>query len=284
VIIKAMRIGEYQELKIERETRHGLYLSDGESEVLLPQGQIPEDVRSRRTLRVFVYTDSEDRPVATLQRPYAAVGDFAMLSVVSVEPTGAFLDWGIDKDVFCPIREQQRPMREKERYLVRVYLDEVSQRVVCTSRIGRFLKSSGEELEQGQKVKIIVSDINPEFMSVIINKRIKGTIFRDEWIQDLAIGDSRDAYVKQIRPGDFKVAISLRPQGYEAVVGEREKVLNALKANQGFLPVSDKSTPNEIQKRFGLSKGAFKKILGALYKEGIIEIEARSIRLKKYGD
>ena len=151
--------------------------------------------------------------------------------------------------------------------------------MVCTSRIGRFLKSSGEELEQGQKVRIIVSDVNPEFMSVIINKRIKGTIFRDEWIKDLAIGDSVEAFVKQIRPGDFKVAISLRPQGYENVLGEREKVLAALKANQGYLPVSDRSSPAEIQKRFGLSKGAFKKILGSLYKEGIIEIEARSIRM-----
>ncbi len=275
-----MRIGEYQELRIEREAPQGVYLSDGEADVLLPRAQVPENARPGDKVRVFVLTDSEDRPIATTKRPFAAVGDFAMLDVVSVTSDGAFLDWGIDKDVFCPVREQQRPMREKERYLVRLYLDEVSNRVVCTSRIGRFLKASGEELEQGQKVRILVSDINPEFMSVIINKGIKGTIFRDEWIVNLAIGDSREAFVKQIRPGDFKVAISLRPQGYENVVGERAKVLAALKANQGFLPVSDRSSPAEIQKRFGLSKGAFKKILGSLYKDGIIEIEARSIRLK----
>ncbi len=276
-----MRIGEYQDLHIQREAPQGVYLTDGQIDVLLPRAQVPPNARQGDTVRVFVLTDSEDRPIATTNRPYAAVGDFAMLDVVSITDHGAFLDWGIDKDLFCPIREQQRPMKERERYLVRLYLDEVSNRVVGTSRLGRFLKASGEELEQGQKVKIIVYDINPEFMSVIINKSIKGTIFRDEWIKNLAIGDSLEAYVKQIRPGDFKVAISLRPQGYEAVIGERGRLIAALRANEGYLPVSDKSPPAEIQKRFGLSKGAFKKLLGSLYKEGIIEIEARSIRLRE---
>lgn len=274
-----MRIGEYQTLTVTRDLPHGLYLTDGEQDVLLPNSQSPRDAKPGDTIEVFVYTDSEDRPIATLKQPYGAVGDFAMLRVVSAGSNGAFLDWGLDKDLFCPIREQRFPMREGYAYLVRIYLDEVSERVTCSTKLGKFLESKGDNLRVGQPVKIMVANRGPNIIGVIIDGQIKGSLFPDEWIEDLQIGDVRDAYVKTIRPDDKKVAISLRPQGYQAVLNERDRLLEALKNAGGALPISDKSSPEEIQKRFGLSKSAFKKLIGTLYREGLIRIEETQIRL-----
>ena len=275
-----MRIGEIQDLRIEREMPQGLYLTDGTDEVLLPRGMCPTRDEARQSIRVFVHTDSEDRPVATTKMPKATVGQFARLRVVSTTAAGAFLDWGLDKDLFCPLREQHPVMIEGHTYLVRVYLDEVSQRVTCTTRLAKFIRSDGSGLSAGQKVKIIVSGKAAEMISVIINDSIRGSIFADEWHQPLGIGDIRDAYVKSVRQEDGKVAISLRPQGYQAVLGEREKLIYALNQNGGSLPFSDKSMPEEIQERFGLSKGAFKKLIGALYREGLLIIGPDQIKLK----
>jgi predicted RNA-binding protein (virulence factor B family) len=273
-----MRIGEYQEMWVERETIHGLYLSDGEAEVLLPRGQAPARGSFEGKLRVFVYTDSEDRPVATIKQPKAAVGEFATMRCVAVTPAGAFLDWGIDKDLFCPTREQARPMREGYHYLVKVYLDERSNRVVATSRIGRLLRGTGEEFTVGQKLSGIVYEVQHDYIGVILNNRVRGTLYPDEWHEELRAGDAIEVYVKQVRE-DGKVALSLRPQGYESVLEERDRILEAVRRAGGFLGVSDKTSPGEIQRRFGLSKGAFKKLIGTLYREGVIRIEAGGIRL-----
>ncbi len=276
----SVRIGEIQELRIEREMPQGLYLTDGIEEVLLPRGMCPSREEARSSIRVFVHTDSEDRPVATTKMPKATIGQFARLRVVSTTAAGAFLDWGLDKDLFCPLREQHPVMIEGHTYLVRVYLDEVSRRVTCTTRLAKFIRSDGSGLAAGQKVKIIVAGKAAEMISVIINDSIRGSIFPDEWHQPLGIGDIRDAYVKSVRQEDGKVAISMRPQGYQAVLGEREKLIYALNQNGGSLPFSDKSSPEEIQEAFGLSKGAFKKLIGALYREGVLLIEPDLIKLK----
>lgn len=275
-----MRMGEYERLKVIGESEHGLYLGDGETKVLLPQGQCPDDLLMNDYIEVFLYTDSEDRPVATLKKPIAKVGEFAVLRCVSVTGAGAFLNWGLDKDLFCPVKEQNYHMMAGEDYLVRIYLDVVSNRVACSSKINRFLKANGEELEPGEKVKIMVADFHQDWITVIINNEIKGSIFPDEWHEKLKLGEVRDAYVKRIRPDDRRVAISLRPQGYQAVLGERDRIMQALIDNEGVLPVSDKSSPEEIHRRFGLSKGAFKKLIGSLFREGLIDIGAREIRLK----
>jgi len=276
-----MRIGEYQKLKVERESPHGYYLADDEAEVLLPRGLVPVSTQIGDELEVFVYTDSEDRNVATTRRPYATVGQFAMLQLVTLTPNGAFFDWGLEKDLFCPVREQIPNMKEGSSYLVRVYLDEVSQRVTCTLHLNKFLRPDGEDLEPGQAVKIMVSGQTREAIQVIVDGRVRGSIFPDEIHERLNVGDVRDAFVKKVRSSDGKVAISLRPQGYRAVIGERDRVLQALRAAGGYLPVNDKTDPAEIQKRFGLSKGAFKKLIGSLYKEGAIELEAYGIRLRR---
>ncbi|HWD39320.1 MAG TPA: S1-like domain-containing RNA-binding protein [Fimbriimonas sp.] len=273
-----MRIGHIQELRVNRETQHGLYLGDEDGEVLLPRGQCPVDARIGDALEVFVYTDSEDRPVATTKRPYATVGECARLRVVSVTNVGAFLDWGLDKDLFCPNREQAGRMRVGEEYVVCVYLDQVSKRVACSNRLNRHLSLDGSELRVGDKVEIMVSEQLWDSTIVIIDGWLKASMFPDEWHEDLEPGDVRPAYVKQVRE-DGRVAVSLRPQGYEAVLGERERILEALKREGGVLPVSDKSSPEEIQRRFGLSKGAFKKLIGTMYREGEITIGSDSIRL-----
>ena len=275
-----MKIGEFQSLKIARQTENGLYLTDGEDEVLLPNKQIPAQARIGDSVHVFLYTDSEDRPIATFTPPKATVGEFAMLRVVSITPAGSFFDWGLEKDLFCPRKEEQPVMKEGREYLVRVYFDERSNRVACSTRVSRFLAKEGWDLHLGQKVPIIVSEVTPEWIGVIVDGHVKGAIFADERVERLQVGDRREAYVKRVRGEDGRVAISLRPQGFGAVLGERAKLLNALKSAGGELPVHDKSSPEEIQHRFGLSKGAFKKLVGVLYKEGIIELKTGSIKLK----
>ncbi|MBS1700551.1 MAG: GntR family transcriptional regulator [Armatimonadetes bacterium] len=274
-----MKIGEYQHLRVIGESEHGLFLGDGASKVLLPNNQCPDDLLIRDSIEVFIYTDSEDRPVATTDRPYGIVGDFVVLRCVGTTRHGAFLNWGLAKDLFCPIREQHFPMLEGADYLVRIYLDPVSNRVACSTRVERYLSTDGSEFEPGQKVSIMVADFTDDFIAVIVEGRVKASIFPDEWHESLELGEVRDAYIKRIR-GDGKVAISLRPQGYQAVIGERDRILSALRENGGSLPVSDKSSPEEIHRRFGLSKGAFKKLIGGLMKEGLIDIEPQSIRLK----
>lgn len=275
-----MRIGEMNDLRVVSESPYGLYVGDADAEVLLPNNQCLDTMHIGDVLRLFVYTDSEDRPIATRKMPRAVAGEFAALRCVAVNDAGAFLDWGIDKDLFCPPKEQATPMEIGRDYVVRVYLDEVSGRVAATSRIKRFLQVEGFGLRVGQPIQILVAEIGGEGMTVIINGFIRGTLFRDEWHERLQVGDERDAFVKAIRKEDGRVAVSLRPQGYAAVMGERDRLLADLKAAGGKLPVSDRSSPEEIQKRFGLSKGAFKKLIGSLYKEGLIDIEANHIRLR----
>lgn len=171
-------------------------------------------------------------------------------------------------------------MKEGKDYLVRVYLDPTSNRVACSTRVSRFLQKEGWDLHLGQKVPIIVSEVTPDWIGVIVDGRVKGAIFPDERVERLKVGDVREAYVKRVRGEDGRVAISLRPQGFGAVLGERTKLINALRAAGGEMQVHDKSSPEEIQHRFGLSKGAFKKLVGVLYKEGVIELKAGSIKLK----
>jgi uncharacterized protein len=277
-----VRIGEYQELRVMRETNNGMYLADYEAEVLLPRGQCPQDLDIGESLRVFVYTDSEDRPIATTRKPFATVGEFAVLMVVSVTPAGAFLDWGIAKDLFCPIKEQTVRFNEHEKHLVRVYLDQLTQRVVCTSNIDKFLRPTGEDLQVGEPIKIMIASMGRDRIKVIINGAIKGTLFPDEWFGRFEVGEVRDAFVKAIRPEDKKVAVTLRPSGYKAALGMRDLILKALNDNNGFVPLTDSSSPEEIHHWFGMSKGAFKKLIGTMYREGEIILESHGIRGKGF--
>ncbi len=273
-----MEIGQWQNLIVKRESPYGLYLSDGETEVLLPENQCPDDALVGHSLKVFLYTDSEDRVIATRQKPIATIGEFAAMKVLSVTQTGAFLDWGLMKDLFCPYREQTRELREGETAFVFVYLDERTRRVVATTKWWKHTLSHHGELDQGDEVKLIVADVTPEFTSVIVNQKFKGAIFPDELVTSLSVGQKVKGYVKRVRD-DGQLALSLRPQGYEAVLSQRDRLVRMLEENNGELPFSDRSSPEAILKTFGMSKGAFKKLIGTLYREGVIVIEDDRIAL-----
>lgn len=275
-----MRIGEFNKLTLARDSMYGWYLTDGTDEVLLPNKECNDSMREGAKLSVFVLTDSEDRLIATLRKPFAVVGEFAKLRVVSVTRSGAFLDWGLDKDLFCPPKEQTEPMIEGREYVVRVYLDEVSNRPACSTRLNRFLSQEGWGIRAGQAVQFMVAGRTPEFLSVIIDGKYRGSLFKDEWVEDLKLGDVRAGFIKAVRREDGRIAVSLRPQSYGAVMDSREELLSKLRAAGGVLPLSDRSSPEEIQRLVGLSKGAFKKLIGGLWKEGLIELEKDRIRLK----
>ena len=275
-----MKIGEYNELELVRDSVHGIFLTDGETEVLLPNKECNDRMRPGDKLKVFVLTDSEDRIIATLRKPLAVVGEFAKLRVVTVTRTGAFLDWGLDKDLFCPPKEQVEEMVEGREYVVRIYLDEVSGRPVCSTRLNRFLSQEGWGIRAGQPVEFMVAGRLPEFITVIIDGKYRGSLFPDEQVENLRLGDVRKGFIKAVRREDGRIAVSLRPQTYGAVINERDRLIAELRAAGGSLPVSDRSSPEEIQRRFGLSKGAFKKLIGTLWKEGVIEMEKDRIRLR----
>lgn len=283
------KIGEYSNLKVCRESSVGLYLTDGTEdpetgkplEILLPENQCPDDALVGHSLKVFVYTDSEDRPIATRMKPTVVVGEFAFLQVVGISGAGAFFDWGLTKDLFCPFREQVGEIQEGRFYVVRAYRDELTGRVACSMRLSRYLESDAIDLEVGQKVRVMIIEKTPEIVIAIVNQRFRGAFFPDEWVADFQVGARGTAFVKRIRPGDGRLALSVRPQGYEAVLSEGERVLRAIEAAGGRLEVSDRSHPEEIQRMFGLSKGAFKKLIGSLYRQGKIVIRHDSIELPK---
>jgi uncharacterized protein len=272
-------VGEFQNLIVKRESPYGLYLTDDEIEILLPENQCPDDALVGHSLKVFVYTDSEDRIIATRMKPHATVGEFGYMQVVGITGSGAFFDWGLQKDLFCPFREQHINLEEGRFYTVRVYLDEASRRVVCSTRISKFLESDGSAFATGDTVKILVADQTPEFLTVIVNNHYKGAIFRDEWSPNLTLGSKHRAFIKRVRPGDGRLALSLRPQGFEALSGEQGRLLRLMQDNGGRLPLGDHSSPAQIHAITGLSKGAFKKLIGSLYRDGKIVIENTGIRL-----
>jgi len=273
-------IGSYNELQLVRKVDFGVYLTDGEYDVLLPIRQVPPRAKQGDLLKVFVYTDSEDRPIATMLRPKAVVGDFAMLKVVSVSAFGAFVDWGLEKDLLVPHSEQRYPLKEERGYVVRVLLDKASNRVIGSTKLGKFLAADTSPLKDGQKVEAMFVQHTDDGTMAIVNNEFPAAIFPDEIFNPLRIGERRTAYIKRIRE-DGRVSLSLSPQGYEAVAAEAPGILSMLKKNGGFLPYSDSTPPETIRAVFGMSKGSFKKLIGGLMKEGKIEISFHGIRLKE---
>jgi len=274
----AITIGSYNVLVVARRSEFGLFLSAAGEEVLLPNRYVPADAKEGDRLRVFVYTDSEDRPVATLQEPKAVVGDFAFLQVVDVNRFGAFLDWGLEKDLFVPFAEQAKPMEKGKSYVVRLCLDERSRRVIGVSRLSRFLSRCPRGLVPGKKVNLLVFDASPLGYSVIIDGAYRGLLHHDNTAGSLTVGTRCEGYIQRIRP-DLLVDVSLRRQGLEAVVEARPRILELLEKEGGFLPLGDKADARLIERTFGLSKKSFKKVIGNLYRDRLIEILPDGIRL-----
>jgi len=277
-----IHIGEYNTLTILREKEPGLFLSDEEgNEVLLPNRYVPKEFKIWDKLEVFVYLDNDERLVAVTDRPYITKGDFALLRCNDVTKHGAFLDWGMVKELFCPFKEQAFKMKKGGWYLVHCYLDEETNRLVASSKTNHFLDNKELTVSQFDEVDIIVSHPSEIGMNVIVNKKHLGLIFNDDIFKDLSVGDRLKGIVKKIRP-DNKLDIALGQIGYRNIEPNAEAILNELEDNSGFLNLTDKSSPEDIKETLQMSKKSFKKAIGSLYKQRLITIGNDGIRLVEY--
>lgn len=275
-----IRIGEYNKLTTMEHSDFGFYLTDGKRKVLLPNKYVPAGLNVGDELEVFVYTDSEDRPVATTLRPRAIVGEFAWLTVKAVSRFGAFLDWGLEKDLFAPFKLQLARMQPGESYCVRVLLDDATERPVAASKLKPFLRrapASGFKLNQ--VAEALVAGVGDLGFEAIVNGKYAGMLYRNEVFTTIKPGDRVKAYVKKVR-ADGKLDLALSPQGYLASVpGAAEQALEQLRRAGGFMAVNDKTPPSEIELRFQMSKKTFKKALGSLYKARLVKLDERGITL-----
>ena len=275
-----IEIGKYHDLEIIREAEQGIYLADKTgNEVLLPNRYLPEQFKIWETIRVFVYLDNEERLVAVTDKPYMTKGDFALLRCNAVTDFGAFLDWGMLKELFCPFKEQAFKMKKGGWYLVYCYQDDKTGRLVASSKTNRFLDNSNLSVSVNEEVDIIVSHPSEFGMNVIVNNKHSGLIYKDDIYKDLHIGDRHKAYIKKVRQ-DNKLDISLSQIGYRNIEPTSQIILDALNDNSGFLPLHDKSDPEQIKAELQMSKKAFKKAIGSLYKARQIEIKTDGIYTK----
>lgn len=277
-LVKMIEIGKYNTLKVARTTKVGLYLTDGEADILLPNKYVPEQYDLGDEIAVFVYLDHEERPVATTLEPYIFLNEFALLRVNYINNFGAFMDWGMEKDLFVPFKEQARPMEQGKRYLVYMYLDEKTNRLVGSSKTNQFLDNKNITVEKGEEVDLIVSHITEVGINVIINEKHKGLLYKNEVYEDLRTGDRVIGYVKNIRP-DGKIDVSRQPFGLERIDASAQAVLDELKSSRGFLRLNDDSHPEDIKTVLQMSKKTFKKAIGILYKQKLIEIKEDGIYL-----
>ncbi|WP_298902114.1 S1-like domain-containing RNA-binding protein [uncultured Psychroserpens sp.] len=275
-----IKIGDYNTLEILRETDQGLYLADKEgNEVLLPNRYVPESFKIWEEIEVFVYLDNEERPVAVTDEPYIVRDDFALLRCNQVTSHGAFLDWGMVKELFCPFKEQAFKMKAGGWYLVYCYLDEETDRLVASSKTNRFLDNKELSVQQFDEVDLIVSHPSELGMNVIVNNQHLGLIFSEDIFKDISVGDRLKGYVKKVRH-DNKLDIVLGKIGYRKIEPNADVVMQYLEdSSDGFLALNDKSNPEDIKRELQMSKKTFKKAIGTLYKQRLITIESDGIRL-----
>lgn len=275
-----MKTGEYNTLKIDRRTTVGLYLTDGNEDVLLPNKYIPARIDMDEEITVFVYLDQQERKVATTLEPKIYLNEFALLKVNYVNEIGAFLDWGLEKDLFVPFREQARKMEAGKWYVVYMYLDEKTGRLVASSKLNQFLDNKNLTVSEGDEADLIVTHITEAGINVIINEKHKGLLYKNEVFEDLRTGDRIIGYIKKIRP-DGKIDVSRRPLGVANLEQSAQEVYDYLKQNKGFIPLTDKSNPEEIKDLLEMSKKSFKKAIGILYKEKKVDLRPGGVYLLK---
>lgn len=271
-------IGQTSTLRVVKETSFGFYL-DGQAlgEILLPMKYAPQDLQPEQEIEVFIYLDSEDKPIATTEKPLAKVGEFALLEVVSVEQVGAFLNWGLSKDLFLPFREQTRSLRPGDSVLVAVYLDNTD-RISASQRTDRFVEKTSKDFSVGQKVDLIISGKTDLGYKAIINNKVTGVLFENEVFQPLRLGQRTSGFIKHVRE-DFKIDLSLQALGMEAAKDISEKILDFLKLNDSFMEFTDKTSAELIYQYFGVSRKKFKIALGGLYKKRLISVDDDGTRL-----
>ncbi len=271
-------IGQFSDLEVLSRDRYGLRLGDSREQVLLPNKLVPANVQPGQRIRVFVYTDSTDTPVATTQVPYAVVGQFACLEVVDVSPHGAFLAWGLDKDLFAPNQMQHRPMLIGQKHVVAVYLDERTDRVAASGRIAEFLDYDVADLEEGAEVELLVYGFNDLGAQVIVDGSYAGLVYRSEIVTPLTIGSKVRGFIGRIRD-DNKLDIVLKRAGAEGLADAEDVILQALERAGGYLALHDRSSPDDVRRALSLSKKSFKAALGVLYRKRRIELLEDGVRL-----
>ena len=274
-----LHLGIKNTLRILRGTGVGMFLGDEEgNDVLLPKKYVPENAIVGDDIEVFIYRDSEDRIIATNLEPKIQLNQFACLQVKSVTAIGAFLDWGLEKDLFVPFREQNKKMEEGRWYAVFLYLDEETDRLVASCKVNRYFEKENIDLQIGQEVDLLIFEETDLGLNAVINNKYKGLIYENEIFQRIKIGTRTKGFIKNLRD-DNRVDLSLQKQGYANVEPNAERILEKLKANNGFLDVTDKSDSNYVMYQLEMSKKTFKKAVGALYRQKIIRIEDDGIYL-----
>jgi len=274
-----IQLGEYNTLTILRDTEPGLYLGDTEENVvLLPHKYKPESFEIGDEIKVFVYLDNEERPISTTLDPYLLLNTFGYLHCSDVTKYGAFMDWGLEKQLFVPFKEQARPMKKGNWYIVYLYLDELTNRLVGSSKTNRFLQNENLTVQKYDEVDILVTHLTEKGANVIINGVHKGLIYQEDIFEDIRTGDRLKAFVSNIRE-DNKIDVVLQQPGYRSIEPNANFILDELKAVGGFLPLHDKTDPDIIKNELGMSKKSFKKAIGTLYKDKQINIKEDGIEL-----
>ncbi|WP_276500099.1 CvfB family protein [Terrimonas pollutisoli] len=273
-----IKIGEYNLLKVIKQKPMGAFLDDGAEGILLPKRFVPPGTKTGDELNVFLYHDSEDRIIATTLKPKAVLGDIVKLKVVSTTPQGAFLDWGLMKDLFVPKSQQVSFMRPMGEYIVKIYLDQQTGRLAATERVDQFLSNDELTVKEKDIVDLLVYRRSDLGYVVIINNKHTGVLHFNEVYRDVEIGDRFEGFIKTILPGN-KIDVVAGKPGYGRVENESEKVLRLLKENDGYLPYHDKSSPEDIYSFFAMSKKTFKMTTGLLYKQRKIEFTSTGIKL-----
>ena len=275
-----LKIGQYNELVVESRVEFGLYLDSDAGRILLPNKYVSEEFNIGDTLEVFVYTDSEDRLVATTLQPKGIVGDFVFLRAKEIVSFGTFMDWGLEKDLLVPKSEQQERMLPPRKYLIKICFDEGTGRVYGTAKISTHCEKNTQDLAAGQQVDLLIHSLTEIGIMAVVDNRYFGMLYKSETYQDLAVGDRCTGYIMRLRE-DNKIDLTLKEPGYSSVKGSGDTIVDILTAAGGFIPCHDKSSPQEIKEVFSMSKKEFKRAVGGLFKRGILILEKDGIRLKQ---
>ena len=276
-----LNIGENHRLIIDRETEPGLFLKNAEGdEVLLPNKYIPKKFQLEDEIEVFVYLDHSERPVATTLEPYVKLDEFAFLECVETTDFGAFLDWGLEKHLFVPFKEQVYPMQKGHSYLIFCYLDEDTNRLVASSKVHAYLDNSDLTIKPFEEVDLIVSNKTDLGYNVIINEIHLGLVYNDDVFQPIEIGDRIKGFIKKTRK-DGKIDVTLQRPGYRSIEPNAQAILDELEDQNGYLNITDKSSPEKIKAVLKMSKKSFKRAAGNLYKQRQIDIKEDGIYLKQ---
>jgi predicted RNA-binding protein (virulence factor B family) len=273
-----IKVGEYNELEIVKQLDFGIYLGKENVEILMPTKWIPKGAKIGDMLNVFIFRDSDDRLIATTVKPLAVANSFAFLEVKQVNNIGAFMDWGMDKDLLVPFREQAVRMEPGKSYVVFVFADEETDRLIGSTKLLRFIERDDIRVQNGDVVDLLIYSQTELGFNAIVNNLYSGLIYKNEIFENIRVGDHLQGYVKNVRE-DNKIDLSLQKSGFELVDDVKWRILNIIKAENGFLALNDDSTPEEIKAKLQISKKAFKKAIGALYRERLITLTDKGVQL-----